>query len=235
MDTATTISYVRICFEDPDTEYNPDTLVCYFGSSAGLTLVAKLTALDIVHVHENHIVAVKGTNLVDMIALIYKDDTSNHVYRNTFDNPQAMSVWAVRDDAVIPSKVRASDVGYDLTIVSKHKAVSANCIMYDTGIKVRVPWGHYAEIVPRSSLSKTGWMLANSVGIIDPSYNGNIYIAVARVNTGVEELPLPFRGFQLVIRKQHHVCIKLESNTDPSLADFDTARGDGGFGSTNNV
>jgi len=83
------------------------------------------------------------------------------------------------------------------------------------------------EVVPRSSLSKTGWMLANSVGIIDPSYRGNIMVAVIKVDPNAQPLTLPFRGFQLVVRKQFHVDMVNADELD------ETNRGHGGFGSTN--
>ena len=39
---------------------------------------------------------------------------------------------------------------------------------FDTGISIHVSDGYYVEIVPRSSITKTDFLLANSVGIIDP-------------------------------------------------------------------
>ena len=54
--------------------------------------------------------------------------------------------------------------------------------MYDTGIQVKPQYGYYFEIVPRSSLSKSGYILANSIGIIDPSYSGNLYIVLIKID-----------------------------------------------------
>jgi dUTP pyrophosphatase len=97
--------------------------------------------------------------------------------------------------------------------------------MYDTGIAVCPPDGYYTEVVPRSSLSKTGYMLANSVGIIDSSYRGSIKVVVTG-DESLKSLELPFKGFQLVVRKQYHANFAEVDTID------ETARGDGGFGST---
>lgn len=132
------------------------------------------------------------------------------------------------DAAIVPNKTHESDVGYDLTIIKEFKRLGPNTIMYDTGIIAVAPDGYYLEIVPRSSLSKTGWMLANSVGIVDPSYRGSLLVAVVQVDPLAEPLPIPFRGFQLVIRKQHFVEMVEVTNVE------ETVRGDGGFGSTGN-
>ena len=130
-------------------------------------------------------------------------------------------------DAVIPSKAHPSDTGYDLTVIRVSKDMSLNgqtIIMYDTGIAVCPPDGYYTEVVPRSSLSKTGYMLANSVGIINSSYRGSIKIVVSGPSS-LEDLPLPFKGFQLILRK-------LEEAEAVEVEDLDeTERGDGGFGS----
>ena len=134
-----------------------------------------------------------------------------------------------RSDAVIPTKSHPSDTGYDLTVVSVSKDMSINghtIIMFDTGIAVRPPDGYYTEVVARSSLSKTGYMIANSVGIIDNSYRGAIKIVLTGDET-LAELALPFKGFQLILRKLETVDTVIE-------VDYldETDRGDGGFGST---
>jgi deoxyuridine 5'-triphosphate nucleotidohydrolase len=139
--------------------------------------------------------------------------------------------------AVIPKKASATDIGYDLTIISKEELIigqwsqrvtEPEVSLYDTGISVEPENGYYVEIVPRSSLIKSGYILANSVGIIDPSYRGSLKVALIKIDTNATEIPLPYRGFQLIVRKSENaefVC------TDGDLSQ--TSRGAGGFGSTN--
>lgn len=141
---------------------------------------------------------------------------------------QTCKIWRVNNDAILPSKVRESDVGYDLTIIKKHKQLNSVTALYDTGIKLDIPFGMYVEVAPRSSLSKSGYMLSNSIGIIDPSYVGNIYVALTKVDPDAPEIEFPFRCCQLIFKEQKHVNIV---ETTEQLEN--TGRGDGGFGSTN--
>lgn len=129
--------------------------------------------------------------------------------------------------AVTPTKAHPSDIGYDLTIISHDKKISERTDLYDTGIAVKPPAGFYIEILPRSSFGKSGYVLSNSVGVIDPSYRGTLKVMVTRVDDFVPAFEIPFRGFQMVLRK----C---ESNAEiEEVAELDaTERGDGGFGSS---
>lgn len=174
-------------------------------------------------------------NAVDFLGKIYEN---NQIVRKSFHekysmiltgkkNIESCLIYKVCSDAITPSKSRVSDVGYDLSIIRKVKDLNNKVALYDTGIKVRVPHGYYTEIVPRSSLSKSGYMLANSLGIIDRSYNGNLYVALANIDESADEIKFPFRCCQLIFKKQYHLNIK-EINQDLEA----TARGEGGFGST---
>ena len=69
-------------------------------------------------------------------------------------------------------------------------------------------------------------MLANSIGIIDVSYRGNIYIALTKIAPEAEDIEYPFRCCQLIVRKQLGMIIKETDNLE------ETMRNDGGFGST---
>lgn len=129
-------------------------------------------------------------------------------------------------EARLPSRAHDSDVGLDLTAIRVHKRVRNGVILYDTGIAVSPPAGYYLEILPRSSISKTGWMLANSVGTIDPGYTGNLYIALIKVDDDAQELDLPFCKFQLVTRKAYRPKVEERETLQ------ETERGSGGFGST---
>lgn len=127
--------------------------------------------------------------------------------------------------AIPPSKNRYSDSGYDLTVVEKIKEKDG-VYYYDTGIQVQPDNGYYFEVVGRSSISKTGWMIANNIGVIDASYRGNIIIALVRVNKDAVEITLPMRLAQMIPRQ---LVIM-----NPVEVDFlnDTTRGNGGFGSS---
>lgn len=176
------------------------------------------------------------TNALDLLGCLYNENRND--YNLSFYNKYLsmlspdrsigkMLIYRTCDEAIIPSKSRVSDVGYDLTIISKVKALNNVVSLYDTGIRIRVPRGYYTEVIPRSSLSKSGYMMANSIGVIDRSYNGNIYVALAKIDESVPEIKFPFRCCQLVIRKQHHLLL------EETLEDLEeTSRGEGGFGST---
>lgn len=133
------------------------------------------------------------------------------------------------NNAIVPTRAGPEEIGYDLTIISKNKVINSTTIMYDTGISVKPPEGFYTEIVPRSSLTKTGWIMANSIGIIDPTYRGTLKIVMTKVCPESNELSLPFVKFQLIVRKMYIPDVIVVNENFNS-----TERGNGGFGSTDN-
>lgn len=130
------------------------------------------------------------------------------------------------NEAVIPSRANPTDIGLDLVAIKEHKVLPSGVVLFDTGIAVTPPEGYYIEILPRSSMSKSGWILANCVGTIDPLYTGNLFIALARVNHEAPAPELPFCLCQMVLRKAEYADMEEVKELD------DTERGDGGFGST---
>lgn len=136
-------------------------------------------------------------------------------------------LFSIKDSrAIVPSKAHIDDIGYDLTIIDTVKVISDRISMFDTGVAVKPPIGYYTEVVPRSSFSKSGYVLANSIGIIDPQYRGSIKIVLMRVDDSALPLALPYKGFQLILRKAETCTVRVVDDLD------ETERGDGGFGST---
>lgn len=134
--------------------------------------------------------------------------------------------WARTDmAAVAPRKTRASDSGYDLTIIKRVKGHGL-VEFFDTCVKVQPDFGWYFDVVPRSSISKTGYMMANSFGVIDRTYTGTILIALIKIDPNAPELPLPATIAQMIPRPIVHLQIEEVDELD------DTERGAGGFGST---
>lgn len=128
-------------------------------------------------------------------------------------------------DALAPEKAHVTDTGYDLHLVKKIKEENG-MVLYDTGIAVQPPIGYYFELVGRSSISKSGYIMANSVGIIDASYTGSLKVALIKINKKMPDLEFPCRLVQLIPRQFVHLePVEVEDiNT--------TQRADGGFGSS---
>lgn len=178
-------------------------------------------------------------NCIDLLGNIYSNINDNYVlmslynkYLNIINDTkviQTINVYKTCDMAILPSKCRESDAGYDLTIISEIKKFNRITTLYDTGIKLDIPNGYYVEVFPRSSLSKSGYMLANSVGIIDQGYKGNIMIALTKICQESDDIVLPFKCCQMILKKQIYSKIK-ETRKELEI----TERNIGGFGSTNN-
>jgi len=136
----------------------------------------------------------------------------------------AISVRRLVHDAKLPSKERVSDSGYDLTLLYE-KSRTNNVILYGTGLVVEPPTGWYFDLVPRSSIIKRGYLLANSVGVIDRSYRGELLVPLIKVDPDSPDLELPARIAQLIPRPIVHFDV-VENGVTTSH------RGVGGFGST---
>ena len=147
---------------------------------------------------------------------------------NKYFCPQCPTVLFVKTtkDAVIPTKANKYAVGYDLTAIKVHKKFSEKTTLYDTGIQVKPPPEFYTVIHPRSSISKSGYILSNSTGIIDPDYRGNLYIALTKVDDSVPDLKLPFKCCQLKLERINYFNMVETDELD------ETERGSGGFGSS---
>ena len=99
-------------------------------------------------------------------------------------------------------------------------------------LKKGVPCGYY--LYPRSSISKTKMRLANSVGIIDAGYRGELIAAVDTIGVyGSEETLGGIRKFdryfQICAPNLSPFSVKIVASEDELGA---TDRGSGGFGST---
>lgn len=135
-------------------------------------------------------------------------------------------VKPVRDNYTLPQKAHETDAGWDVSATGVVKQVG-DVTFFGTGIAVQPPQGYYFLLYPRSSISKTGYVMANSVGVIDQGYQGEVIVALRKVDSSMPNIQLGDRIAQLVPMKQEPLGVQL-------VEDFETPteRGDGGFGSS---
>lgn len=196
--------------------------------------------------NELYILEYKNSNMIDFLGQIYVNDKevedlyiNNYIYNflnygdNNIENPPILKIYKADEKAIVPTKNNYSDAGLDLTIISEYKKLNSDTTLYDTGIKLEIPNGYYVEIVPRSSISRSGYMLANSIGIIDQGYTGNLYVALRKINKDCEDLILPYKCCQIIMKKQIYPKVIIEDLTKERKENIlSTSRGAGGFGST---
>lgn len=182
-----------------------------------------------------------GVNALDFLSKIYDGATIflprkyniyldwclwNPILKDDKNETNNLFKWQkIHPNAVPPKKVRASDVGYDLTLIEKKETIG-NIEMYRTGIRILPDYGWFFMVAPRSSIIKTGYMLANSVGIIDRGYTGEILVPLVKIDKNAPDLKLPARVVQLIPLPVIHFQFVEDNNFE------NTHRNAGGFGST---
>ncbi len=143
--------------------------------------------------------------------------------------PAHLKIQCHLEGMSLPRRGHASDVGLDLSAYA-YRQINESVFFFDTGISVRISQGFYTEVVPRSSIVKSDFMLANSVGVIDPDYRGRIFVPFRYLGGGdakaAAEKLLNKRIAQLIVRRLEPCTIEFVASLD------ETDRGIGGFGST---
>ncbi|WP_276861784.1 dUTP diphosphatase [Anaerococcus tetradius] len=132
-------------------------------------------------------------------------------------------------ESKIPSYGTAHAAGLDLySYTDKDIIVKAGeTVKVHTGVRVEIPEGYFGGVYPRSSTGvKKQLMLANTIGVIDSDYRGEIMVFFYNYGKETQVIKNGDRLAQLVIQPYERCDIELVDNLN------DSARGEDGFGST---
>jgi len=123
---------------------------------------------------------------------------------------------------------RNEDVGLDIPMLNDI-IVPASAISFKIPLGIKTEPSHGYMLIPRSSIIKTNMRLANSVGIIDKSYRGELMAVVDNIGTDDVYLKTGSCYFQIVAFDGNLPTYTLKDVLSS------TTRGSGGFGSTTNL
>ena len=142
-------------------------------------------------------------------------------------DPELATVYrnaAAKHNANLADLQDMMDSGFDL-FAPEQLILTSDFVRIDFGVQCSTNSNTGYYLYPRSSLSKTPLRMANSVGIVDAGYRGNIIGAfdvkrdfVVEKHTRLVQICAPNLG-------------PIHVNIVDDL-DMNTARGQGGFGST---
>lgn len=137
-----------------------------------------------------------------------------------------VNIKKLNESAVIPTYAHDTDAGLDLVATSVEVDDDGN-LVYGTGLAFEIPVGYVGLVFPRSSVSLRSLVMANSVGVIDSGYRGEV---TAKFKPIGQFLNNPYqigeRVVQLVIIPYPHV----EFHEVDIISESE--RGTGGYGST---
>ena len=149
-----------------------------------------------------------------------------------------VKVKKLNEKAVIPAYAhKDGDMGMDVTAISYEYDPMYDRYIYHTGLAFEVPKGYGMLIFPRSSNCKTEAYLANSVGVLDSNYRGELMFVFknrTHIDTVDYEIENELAPYKVGDRVGQIVIIpypEIEFDEVDELSD--TERGTGGFGSTN--
>src|SRR3990167_8640302 len=161
----------------------------------------------------NHLVVWSNNNALDFLSKLYDNsaiflERKMYLYRlwsswvpslsGKNRGREMMFFWnRAEANAFAPVKSRASDSGYDLTLIRKLSELG-NVELYDTGIKIKPDYGWFFYLVGRSSIIKSGYILANSIGVIDRCYTGTVKVPLLKIDPNAPDLKLPSRLVQII-------------------------------------
>jgi dUTP pyrophosphatase len=139
-----------------------------------------------------------------------------------------VDVAAVRLNRELPllAYAKPGDAGLDLSL----EAVTlepGDRRLVPTGLAVAIPEGHAGLVLPRSGLAmQKGVTVLNAPGLIDSGYRGELKVLLINHGAAAVGIERGERIAQLVIQPVAHARL-VEVERLP-----DSARGEGGFGST---
>jgi dUTP pyrophosphatase len=137
-----------------------------------------------------------------------------------------MKLKYTKADKNLPDLIyKEGNAGIDLTAYRIDNQGYLPYVEYDTGIAVEIPDGFVGLLFPRSSVTKKGLYMGNSVGVVDSSYRGNIRVRFYNTTS--------FSLYRKGERIAQLVIVPTPSIQPEEVKDLSqTERGVNGFGST---
>jgi dUTP pyrophosphatase len=128
----------------------------------------------------------------------------------------------------LPAYAHPGDAGADLTSTEALRLEPGQRALVGTGVRIALPDGHVAFVVPRSGLAtKHGITIVNSPGTVDAGYRGELKVTLLNTDpTEPYDVAVGDRIAQLIVMPV------ARARFIPVDALPDSARGEGGFGST---
>ena len=128
----------------------------------------------------------------------------------------------------LPSYAYTGDAGLDLRASESVTIEPLKRVLIPTGLAIAIPEGYAGFVQPRSGLAlKLGLSIANTPGLIDSHYRGELKIIAVNLDTqSTIVIEKGERIAQLVIQQVPKVTLVEVDELD------ETDRGQGGFGSS---
>jgi dUTP pyrophosphatase len=139
-----------------------------------------------------------------------------------------LRVTKLKDNAVVPTRAHAGDAGLDLYSTEEAHLGPGERWSVGTGIALEIPEGHAGLVLPRSGLAREhGIALVNAPGLIDAGYRGEVRVLL--LNTDPAETVRIEAGARIAQLVVTPVAIAAPVEVTELS---DSARGEGGFGSS---
>jgi len=137
-----------------------------------------------------------------------------------------MDVQLLSNDARVPTLGSNSAAGFDIYSVDSMEILPNSRKLVSTGISIKLPFGVYGRIAPRSGLAvKNG--IHVGAGVIDQDYRGEIKVLLFNLSNEIFYIQKGDRIAQLICEKYETPIIRVVVDKLD-----ETERGHGGFGST---
>ena len=133
-------------------------------------------------------------------------------------------------DNPLPKYETLGAAGMDVCSNEDVEIAPGKVVAVKTGLYFEIPDGYAVNVMPRSGLSmKTGLRVANSVGLLDSDYRGNLCILLWNTDSVSYMVKKGDRIAQLVLSKVPQISwVSVATKNELSSTD----RGANGFGST---
>lgn len=132
-------------------------------------------------------------------------------------------------EVVLPRYQSAHAAGMDLQAALTEPVTlrSLERVMVPTGLAMAIPNGWEGQVRPRSGLAaKRGITVINAPGTVDSDYRGEIKVALVNLGSDAATIEPLERIAQIVFARHGTATLEEVTTLD------ETARGDGGYGST---
>ena len=141
-----------------------------------------------------------------------------------------VKIKKIHPEAKVPVYGSAGAACFDLYAASiiGTESETDRTVLYGTGLQFEVPEGHVMMIYSRSGHGfKHGITLANSTGVIDADYRGEVMVKLTKRDSSIHGMPAVGE------RIAQAMIIPVEQVVFDEVDELsDTQRGAGGFGST---